>query len=143
MPTVKSVSKLHTDYVQTVKFLRDKAGQQSDIALGVDVRNVQALPADITDPKQVRLAFPLSGIESQLADVKGDEETVGTVGDLRVIATQSDLQALCIRACVGRYTSRAQRKLNAAHRLSRHAAPAGFWVSQHTDKVQSIIQRMS
>ena len=142
MTQVKSVAQVTDDFVTTVKFLSDSAGVQVDTVLGKTPRSVTPLPADHTDPQKVRDAFPFEAIDSQLDDIAGNENKVGTVGDIQALAIQSDLQAMCIRASVSRHTSRVQRKLNTAFRLHGHAFKDGMWYQQYVDRVQSILARM-
>ena len=139
---VKSASRIDDSFVRTVNFLRTQAGYRADVLLGRTPRNVTDLPADITRPKELRQVFPFSEVEKQLDRVVGDDSQVGTNGDIRAIAVQSDLQALCIRAAKSQYTSRRQRKLQAAMRMERHADDDGFWITQQVDKVTSMLQRM-
>lgn len=136
---IQSVTKLDSDFVTTQKFLGDMASSLSSVMQGKTPSAVTKLPADITKPSQLRDAFPLKGLDAQMTDVVGDETKVGTVGDLQIIARQSDAMAVCIRACSSCYTSRAQRKLQAAFRLSRHAGPDGLW-TQLSNRLQSTLQ---
>lgn len=139
---IRSVSRIADSYLQTVRFLADTAGARSDILRAKQPRKVTPLPADRTDPRQLRMAFPFEDIDKQIDDINGDESQVGSVGDLQVVATQSDLQALCIRALTSRYTPRRQRKLDAAHRTYKHSSESGYWHRQHVNKIQSLIQMM-
>lgn len=142
MPQVSSVAKITDAFVTTVKFLTDSAGARMDIILGKQPRSTVELPADHTDPSTVREAFPFASIDEQMDTVAGDDNKVGSIGDIQVLAIQSDLQALCIRASVSRHTSRSQRKLNTAFRLHGHAAKDGMWQQHYTDRVQAILARM-
>lgn len=137
---VQSVARISSDFVRTHDFLKSTADATSAVLRGMQPAAVTRLPADITDHRRLREAFPSASIDSQMTDIMGDESIVGTVGDLQIVAKQSDAQALCIRACSSRYTSRAQRKLQAAFRLSRHAGDNGLW-SQLPGRLQSALQQ--
>ena len=139
---VKSKAVIAEDFINTINFLASKAGEHVDVTLGRQPRKIEQLPADYTDVTRVRDAFSFKEIDEQLENIEGDDAEVGTVGDIAILAIQSDLQAKCIRASVSRYISRAKRKLAAAYRLKGHAAKDGIWKQMYVDKLQSILGAM-
>jgi hypothetical protein len=139
---VKSKAVIAEDFLKTVNFLASKAGARVDVTLGRQPREITQLQADHTDVTKVREAFSFKEIDEQLENIEGDDAEVGTVGDIAVLAIQSDLQAKCIRASMSRHSSRAQRKLAAAYRLKGHAANDGMWRQIYVDKLQSILGAM-
>jgi hypothetical protein len=139
---IKSVSSLTTEYVNTIRFIVGKLAAKSAELRGElpNTADHHQLAGDVTRREQLREAFPQREIDTLVAKIPGNETTVGTTGDLTILAKQSDMQARCVRAYNLQYASRAARKLHSAYRLSRHSAPDGLWYGK-VDNMLSLVQQ--
>lgn len=141
---VKSVSKVSDDYWRVVLFIdniaRNSAATIRDARTASSESYVQQYEA--VSKISTGELFSQDKLSEQLTLVKGDENTVGTEGDLAVIATQSDLIARTRRAATSKLANRKTRRLQAAYRSESHGGVLGYWLRHKTGKIQNAIKRM-
>lgn len=140
---IKSRSRISEDFRKTVTFLKQQAIVRYTLLRGDYTRLFRTqLDGDVGKRDELPTAFPYADIEKQIDDIQGDDSVVGDAEDLRVVAIQSDAQAMCRRALRSHRSSRVERKLQAAHRHQTHGADNGIWETQYINKVQSILRKI-